>query len=127
MIKVNIKPLTVNQCWQGRRFKTDAYKKYERSLLYILPKISLPEKPYRLTILYGVSNLASDVDNPTKPFIDVLQKKYKFNDKDIMELCLRKTKVNKGNEFIQFTFTTFSDVEPNVDSVITRMDCDPLI
>ena len=26
---INIKPLSVNQCWKGRRFKTDKYKSYE--------------------------------------------------------------------------------------------------
>ena len=45
-IKVEIKPLSVNAAWQGRRFKTEAYKKYEKEVLSALPELVLPEKPY---------------------------------------------------------------------------------
>ena len=38
---LNVKPLSVNQCWQGRRYKTKAYKQYEKALLQILPKYDL--------------------------------------------------------------------------------------
>ena len=39
MIELKYKPLSVNICWQGKRFKTTEYKKYERDLLMILPQI----------------------------------------------------------------------------------------
>jgi len=43
MITVKIKPLSANEAWKGRRFKTDEYKTYEHSLHYLLPrKIELP-------------------------------------------------------------------------------------
>jgi Holliday junction resolvase RusA-like endonuclease len=44
----------------------------------------------------------SDVDNPLKPFLDILQKKYKINDRDIEQLQVRKVVVKKGGEFIRF-------------------------
>ena len=30
---VNIKPLSVNQAWAGRRFKTPKYKAFEKEML----------------------------------------------------------------------------------------------
>lgn len=102
-MRINCKPLSVNQCWQGRRFKTIEYKRYERLLLLTLPKYKLPEKPFTVSLILGLSAISSDIDNPVKPFLDILQKKYGFNDRDIMQLHLFKTKTEKGKEFINFT------------------------
>lgn len=104
---VTVKPLSVNECWKGRRMKTDKYNKYEHDLLFLLPRINLPVAPYRLELLFGVSNMASDFDNPVKPFVDILQKKYLFNDKQIMEALIKKTIVQKGREYIGFKITTY--------------------
>jgi len=41
--KLDIKPLSVNEAWRGRRFKTPKYSKYISDLLFILPKIDIPE------------------------------------------------------------------------------------
>jgi len=35
-IEIPIKPLTVNKAWQGRRFKTPAYKQYEKNCRWFL-------------------------------------------------------------------------------------------
>lgn len=105
--KIQIKPLSVNKCWQGKRFKTPAYKAYETELLYRLPKIHIPAPPYKLSLTFGMSNKLSDLDNPVKAFTDVLQKKYGFNDKDIYELHVLKTIVPRGADFIDFTITPF--------------------
>jgi Holliday junction resolvase RusA-like endonuclease len=58
--------------------------------------------PLEVSLVVGMSNMASDVDNVVKPFIDVLQKKYKFNDKYIFRLVVEKKLVVKGAEFIEF-------------------------
>ena len=111
MIKLNLKPLSVNVAWQGKRFKTNAYKRYENDLLTILPKIPIPDGNLYLNIQFGFSNSASDIDNPLKPFIDCLQKRYGFDDKRVTELNVRKIKVKKGHEFIKFDIA--SDVDPD--------------
>lgn len=103
MVKLDIKPLSVNECWQGRRFKTKAYNKYEKDLLLILPNITLPTPPLCVELEWGFSNSSSDIDNPIKAFLDVLQKKYKFNDKDIYEAIIKKAIVKKGEEYIRFS------------------------
>lgn len=100
--RVNIKPLSVNECWQGKRFKTDKYKSYERDLLFILPKITLPDPPYKIEFEFGLSSANADWDNLIKPLQDILQKKYLFNDKDILKGTATKIKVPKGNEYFTF-------------------------
>lgn len=103
-IKIDVKPLSVNSCWQGKRFKTDAYKAYEKEMLLKLPKIKVPDGKLTLNLEFGVSNVCQDIDNGAKPFIDILQKKYWFNDRDIWQLNITKTKVAKGQEFVKFSF-----------------------
>ena len=94
--------MSVNACWRGRRFKTAAYDNYEATLLYLLPKIEIPDGNLALKIRVGYSNKNNDIDNFLKPFIDVLQKKYGFNDSHIYELEAEKVIVKKGDEFIEF-------------------------
>ena len=103
---VKIKPLSINECWKTakktRLQKTELYTNYQTELLYKLPRLDLPEKPLKITLEFGFSNKASDIDNPVKPFLDTLQEKYKFNDKDIYYLIVAKKIVEKGNEYIDF-------------------------
>lgn len=98
-VEYKIKPLSVNKCWQGKRFKTAEYKNYEKELLLALPKQDLPEPPYRIYFEFGFSNSQSDWDNPIKPLQDILQKKYGFNDRDIERAVTNKKKVKKGEEY----------------------------
>ena len=102
MIELKIKPLSVNKCWQGKRFKTPAYKSYERLLLLSLKPLKLPESPYKINYVFGFSSQLSDIDNPVKPFQDILCKKYKFDDRSINEINIKKIIVPKGKEFIKF-------------------------
>jgi len=99
---ISIKPLSVNNCWQGRRFKTPIYKGYEKELLLKPPKFDVPKVKLKLVIVFGFSNKLSDVDNGLKPFLDILQKKYNFDDRDIYQLNVTKEIVKKGSEFIGF-------------------------
>jgi hypothetical protein len=103
MIEIKIKPMSVNQVWQGKRFRTKNYDNYEKALMYMLPKsIYIPEPPFLITLEFGFSSAASDWDNPIKPFQDVLAKKYKFNDKLIKKGIVSVEMVKKGDEFIRF-------------------------
>ena len=100
--KINQKPLSVNQAWQGKRFKTPIYKDYEKSMLLMMPKAKVDaEEMLRVEFFFGFSNKASDLDNPVKLLMDIAQKKYCFNDKNVFELNIRKCLVKKGEEFIQ--------------------------
>jgi len=105
MHRVNVKPLSVNECWQGQRFKTPNYKSYEKKLFQKLPKVLVEnDKKLMLNVSVGFSSKLSDVDNILKPLLDILQKRYKFNDRNIYKLSISKTDVKKGEEFIEFEF-----------------------
>lgn len=100
MIKVSIKPLSVNKAWQGRRFKTKDYKEYEKNVLMLLPNIIVPDSLIKIEIIFAFSNSLSDIDNPLKLFLDIIQKKYGINDCKIYELNVKK--VIDKNEYISF-------------------------
>lgn len=100
--RLDIKPLSVNEVWRGRRFKTDKYKHYERETLLKLKPLSVRGGKLSLLLRFGLSSKNADIDNPVKPFLDILQKKYGFNDRQIYELTIKKEDVAKGSEFIEF-------------------------
>lgn len=102
MIKIEIPPLSVNKAWKGQRFKTKEYSMYEGIVLIMLPKLDIPEPPFKINIQLGFSNSLSDIDNPVKLILDILQKKYKFNDRDIFELNIKKETVKKTKEYFAF-------------------------
>lgn len=104
-MKIDIIPLSVNKCWQGKRFKTPEYKKYENNVLFLLPKLNIPKEiKLKLSLTVGYSSKGSDLDNVCKPFQDILSKKYGFNDNQIYELHMFKNIVDKGKEYIAFEF-----------------------
>jgi Holliday junction resolvase RusA-like endonuclease len=102
--RVEIKALSVNKAWQGKRFKTKEYVTYEKEVMDKLEFVDMSQTkmPIELSLIVGFSNMASDVDNVVKPFLDILQKKYKFNDKYVFRLIVEKMLVEKGAEFIEF-------------------------
>lgn len=101
-MRLDIKPLSVNEAWQGRRYRTDSYKKYQRDIALLLRPMEIPEGDLEITINWGFSNMRSDVDNPVKCFIDCLQKKYGFNDSRIKKMIVEKFKVSTGEDYIEF-------------------------
>jgi Holliday junction resolvase RusA-like endonuclease len=111
-IKVKIKPLSINQAWQGRRFKSRSYIKYERDLLLLLPSIEIPQGEMSIDFVIGYSNKLSDIDNFLKPFQDILQKKYSFNDNRIYKITIEKEIVKKGEEFISFQVCKYTKQSP---------------
>jgi len=91
-IELKIKPLSTNEAWKGRRFKTDKYKSFENTVLWMLPKFKgeIPEL-ISIDLHFGFTSKNSDLDNPVKMILDILQKKYGFNDNRIYELNIRKS------------------------------------
>ena len=101
-MRVDVKPMSMNQSYHGRRFKTKLYKAYETACMIRMVPMEIPEGNLWLTIWVGVSSKGFDIDNCAKPFIDILQKKYGFNDNRIYVLHIMKEIVKKGDEFIEF-------------------------
>jgi len=99
---VEIKPLSVNKAWQGKRFKTKDYKQFEKAMLLMLPKLKINFKAFlKIDVVFGYSSKGSDIDNGLKPLLDCLSKKYGINDNKIYELNVKKEIVKKGQEFIK--------------------------
>jgi Holliday junction resolvase RusA-like endonuclease len=110
MNRLKIKPLSVNDAWQGRRYKTKKYKMYEIELFYKLPKLSIPDGKLQISFVFGISSI-SDIDNPLKLLIDIFQKKYKFDDKRIYKLLVEKISVKSGQEFFEFEIKKYERMQ----------------
>lgn len=106
-MRIKIKPLSVNDCWKGRRFKTDKYKTYEKELLFTLKSMDVPAGKLELWINVGFGSSMSDIDNILKPFIDILQAKYNFNDNRIYKIIIEKETVKKDSEYISFGINSY--------------------
>jgi Holliday junction resolvase RusA-like endonuclease len=102
MKTIKLKPLSINDAYRGRRFKSMDYKQYAKDLPFLLPKLEVPEGKLQLHLEFGFSNQASDTDNCIKPFLDLLQECYGFNDKRVFRIIAEKEIVPKGNEYIKF-------------------------
>lgn len=110
MVTINIKPLSVNDAFQGRRFKTKEYDRYIRDVLFLLPKANISSgSKLKLEVEFGFSSRASDIDNCLKCFIDCLVKKYGVDDRNIYRLEVTKVIVNKGGEFIRYKIEEIHD------------------
>lgn len=107
---LNIKPLSVNDAWKGRRFKTDSYKEYEFLVVQMLKDVVIPEGNLQLSLVFGFSSKGSDFDNPVKPFVDCLQKRYGFNDNKIKRCIINVEHVPKGKEFVEWELTQLKEV-----------------
>lgn len=108
-VKINVKPISVNEAWQGRRFKTEKYIRYEKAVMLCLPKIVIPEPPFELYLKFGFSSKASDWDNCIKTTQDILAKKYGFNDKMIRRGIVETEIVPKGQEYFEFKIESFTN------------------
>lgn len=101
-IETKVKPLSANKMHLGRKVDSKEYRNYKAELLQCLPDIELPGGLLRLRILACLSSKLSDLDNVIKPFLDVLQKRYQFNDRDIYRIVCEKRIVKKGEESLIF-------------------------
>lgn len=103
-IEKKIKLLSVNEAWQGKRYKTKKYQSYEKILGYTLPNEKINSlNCYYIIFIFNFANKLSDWDNPIKPLQDILQKKYGFNDRDIyIALTYKKIVPKKDEGFIVY-------------------------
>lgn len=100
---VKVKPLSANRAYSGRKHKSHEYKKYERDMLASLPDLKLPKKDHlQVKFIVYYSNPRADLDNFIKPLLDIMEKKYGFNDNRIYFLTAMKEIVAKGEEGVSF-------------------------
>ena len=96
-ISLDIRPLSLNNCYSGRRFSTKAKKQYDRTLQLLLPKVKVEGPHYTVTIrFFLVKPFAGDIDNLAKGICDNLVNKGVIsNDRYITELHLYKQRAPK--------------------------------
>jgi len=102
MITINVKPLSINEAYTGRRFKTERYRLFTRWLYNALPDFKIPKPPYVIQFEFGLSSSLSDGDNCIKCSQDVIASKYGFNDKHIKRWIVDVVNVPKGKEYLKF-------------------------
>ena len=108
---VQIKALSVNQLYSGRRYKTEKYKQYKKDLLIQLSKIYIPDGKIDLNVTFYLSNPRQDIDGCLKGFIDILQSAYGFDDSRIYRVTATKRIVKKGSERIESYMSDFFDFD----------------
>lgn len=95
-VRIDISPLSVNKAWQGKRFKTDDYKQFEKDMLRLLPKKKTIPGRIKVDLTFYLKPTSfslSDIDNFLKPILDCLVKREYFtDDRYIEELACRKIK-----------------------------------
>ena len=93
--EIKVKPLSVNQAWQGRRFKTRKYDDYIKECLYSLPKKpQIKAKRVAVEITFYLKNAErSDTDNFLKPILDIIVKKgWILDDRYVYKITAEKVK-----------------------------------
>lgn len=113
MIRIPVKPLSNNRAWKVTAnpkrgvyvYKSADYLKFEKEVKEILDNydfIHLPDEGYlKFEATFGVS-MRMDLDNCVKNFMDVLESYYGFKDVRVDEIHIKKDRVKRGAEYIEF-------------------------
>lgn len=104
-LEVQLKPLTVSKAWQGRRFKTQAYKDWQRDFCLLVGKQTPITGNVALTLeLYLKNDKMSDIDNTLKVIQDsMILANLIQDDRFIYEI--HAYKYPSDTEFIRITLT----------------------
>lgn len=105
MFKLRIKPISVNEMYKGRKFRTKKCHLFkEQMALHLrdldLPKL-LPKEEFFMIYRFYTSS-QNDVDNLIKATQDSICTSLGTDDRYISGLFVRKIKVKKGEERIEF-------------------------
>lgn len=102
MTKIDIKPLSVNKAYRGRRFATTDLTDYKKTLEILLPAMEIKDTQLEVSYIFGTSSRGSDGDNFIKAFQDCISEQYGFNDNKIYKWTVVKKIVPKGEEYVEF-------------------------
>lgn len=108
MYRLDIKPLSINKAYRGRRFATQDLKDFKKDLSWMLPKISVPKGKLAVEYIFGLSSKGSDGDNLIKAFQDCIAEAYGFNDNQIYKWTVEKVDTKKKQEYIEFNIKPLS-------------------
>ena len=109
-VRIPLKPLSTNDAWSGKRYKTKEYKDFEQILLILLRKMKpvIPEGPVGFDLRVGIS-ARFDADNTIKTLLDTIEKYCNhFNDNSVFDIHVRKVLVPAGDEYMRLGFYEFT-------------------
>ena len=121
------KPMSVNLAWQGRRYRTPLYTKFAIDVGLLIRRIRPPKPAPDASLfahyVWGFSNSQSDVDNPVKPFQDVLFDTWKMKAKDhqVQFMIIEKATAKKGQEYIGFHVDAKANLIGYLENVLARL------
>lgn len=105
-ITIPIKPISANECWKGRKFKTKKYDMWREETLWLVKAQSKSNaiKDCSIDFKFYLNSPAMDLDNMLKPIIDTLQfAGIILNDRYITKITAEKIKSKE--EKIEITIT----------------------
>ena len=106
--EINIKPVSVNCIYTGKRFLSPAGKQYKKALAWMIPKVCIPDGKLHIRYRFYFSSAGSDTANAEKAFTDSLAEKNGFNDNRVYKIEMEKFVVPKGQEKIQFEILPYT-------------------
>jgi Holliday junction resolvase RusA-like endonuclease len=116
-IALPIKPLSVNQAWQGRRFKTKECNQYCEDVLKLLPKAKKIEGWVEINYRFYLKNWKrTDGDNLIKTLQDcIVMAGYIDDDCKIMRYVIEKYPAKEDSiEFDIFPFRESGQAEGTI-------------
>jgi Holliday junction resolvase RusA-like endonuclease len=107
--RIDIKPLSVNAAWKGRRFKTAEYQQYERDMEILLPRDNQHwDEPIEVDYVFYLKNAArTDVDNLIKPLQDILVRTEIITD-DRLIMSMNATKIKDQRDRVEITIRPYA-------------------
>jgi Holliday junction resolvase RusA-like endonuclease len=108
-MRIEINAISVNHCWQGKRFKTKEYTDWRRGfgLLYAskTPKIACIGEKLGLCVVFHINTpKRADLDNMLKPLLDAcVENGIIKDDRFVYEIRAKKEKA-EDEEYIDFEF-----------------------
>lgn len=110
MITLNMKPVSTNKIWTGRKYLSAEAKRFKQECTARLRmhKVTIPDKetPMELHLRFGLSR-DMDVSNCIKLLEDCIADAVGINDIQFQGITAVKERVRGGMEFISFDITDF--------------------
>lgn len=107
MLSINLKPLSTNDAWRGRKFSTQAKKLYEAQLRERLEWCTFSGKPpYRIHFKFYISSM-QDYDNCIKVSQDTLCEFFDINDRDIHYAIIEKIPTKRWEEHFEVEIESY--------------------
>ena len=106
---LDIKALSINVAWQGRRYFSAQGKAFRDECLWIMPIEKQITGFVKVSITIGLNKsfLTRDIDNCAKPLIDCIVKKgWITDDRFILDLRMKKKKAK--TDYIKITIESIN-------------------